>query len=48
MIATRHTRLIIPAGTLVLGSFIAVGAWIGYGWGAALGIEAVTIGGASL
>ena len=44
--ATRHTRLIVPAGTLVLGSSIAVGAWIGAGWGAALGIEAVTIAGA--
>jgi hypothetical protein len=48
MIATRHTRLIVPAGTLVLGSSIAVWVWIGSGWRAALGIEAVTIAGASL
>jgi hypothetical protein len=48
VIATRNTRLIVPVGTLVLGSSIAVGAWIGYGWGAALGIEAVTIAGAAL
>jgi hypothetical protein len=46
--ATRHARLVVPATALVLGSAIAVGAWIGSGWGAAVGIEAVTLAGAVL
>jgi hypothetical protein len=48
VIATRHVRLIVPATALVLGSAIAVGAWIGSGWGAAVGVEAVAIAGAVL
>jgi hypothetical protein len=48
VIATRHARLMIPGGAAVLGSAIAVGAGIGSGWGAAVGIEAVTIAGAVL
>ena len=48
MIATRHARLIVPATALVFGSAIAVGAWIGSGWGAAVGVEAVAITGAVL
>jgi hypothetical protein len=35
-----------PAVTVVLGSAIAIGAWIGNGWGAALGVEVVTLVGA--
>jgi hypothetical protein len=48
VIATRHARLVVPATALVLGSAIAVGAWVGSGWGAAVGIEAVTLAGALL
>ncbi len=43
MIATRHPRLIVPGTMLVLGSLIALGSFIGAGWGAAVGIEAITI-----
>lgn len=46
MIRTRNRRLVIPAVTVALGSAMAVGAWIGSGWGAALSIEIVTVGGA--
>ena len=46
MIATRYRRLVAPAVTVVLGSAIALGAWIGTGWGAALSVEVVTIIGA--
>ena len=46
MIATKHARLIVPATAFALGSAIAVGAWIGSGWGAAVGIEVITIAGA--
>ena len=46
MIATRYPRLVAPAVTVVLGSAIAFGAWIGTGWGAALAVEVVTVIGA--
>jgi hypothetical protein len=38
--------MIVPATAFVLGSAIAVGAWIGSGWAAAVGIETVAIAGA--
>lgn len=43
---TKHPRLLAPAVTVALGSAVAIGAWIGNGWRAALGIELVTIVGA--
>jgi hypothetical protein len=43
---TRHRRLVVPAVTVVLGSAIALGAWFGTGWGAALAVELVTVVGA--
>jgi hypothetical protein len=46
VIATRHPRLVAPAVTVVLGSAIALGGWIGTGWGAALAVELVTVIGA--
>jgi hypothetical protein len=46
VIGTRYPRLVAPAVTVVLGSAIALGAWIGTGWGPALGIELVTVIGA--
>lgn len=46
MIITRHPRLIAPTVTVVLGSAIALGAWIGTGWGAAFAVELVTVMGA--
>lgn len=46
MIGTRNPRLVAPAVTVVLGSAIALGAWIGAGWGAALAVELVTVIGA--
>ena len=46
MIGPTDPRLVAPAVTVVLGTAIAVGAWIGSGWGAALGIEVVTMLGA--
>jgi hypothetical protein len=39
----RHPRLVVPVVTVVLGSAIALGAWIGTGWGAALAVELVTV-----
>ena len=47
MIQTRNPRLIAPAVTIVLGSAIAIGAWVGRGWGAALVIELGTVVGAA-
>jgi hypothetical protein len=47
VIRARNQRLTVPAVTAVLGSGIAVGAWIGSGWGAALGVELITVLGAS-
>jgi hypothetical protein len=46
VITTRYPRLVAPAVTVVLGSTIALGAWIGTGWGAALAVELVTVIGA--
>jgi hypothetical protein len=46
MIGAKHPRLIVPAVAIGLGSAIAVGAWIGSGWGSALAIEVITIAGA--
>lgn len=43
---TSRPRLLAPTVTIALGSAIAVGAWIGNGWHAALGIELVTVVGA--
>jgi hypothetical protein len=43
VIATRKPRLVAPGVTVVLGSTIALGAWIGTGWGAALAVELVTV-----
>jgi len=45
-VITRHPRLLAPAVTVALGSAIAFGAWIGNGWGAAVGIELLTLIGA--
>jgi hypothetical protein len=46
VIGTRNPRLVAPAVTVVLGSAIALGAWIGTGWEAALAVELVTVIGA--
>ena len=46
MITSRYPRLVAPVTTAVLGSAIAIGAWIGAGWGPALVIEMGTIVGA--
>jgi hypothetical protein len=43
VISTKYPRLRVPAVMVVLGSAIALGAWVGTGWGAALGVEIVTI-----
>jgi len=47
VIHTRKPRLVAPAVTLVLGTAIAIGAWVGKGWGAALVIELGTVVGAT-
>jgi hypothetical protein len=43
VISTKHPRLIVPAVMAVGGTALAIGSWIGAGWGAALGCELVTV-----
>jgi hypothetical protein len=43
VISTKHPRLIVPAVMAVGGTALAIGSWIDAGWGAALGIELVTV-----
>jgi hypothetical protein len=43
VISTKHPRLIVPTVMAVGGTALAIGSWIGAGWGAALGIELVTV-----
>jgi hypothetical protein len=40
---TKHPRLVVPAIMAVGGSAIAIGSWIGEGWGSAVSIGIVTV-----
>ena len=47
MMQTRNPRLVVPVFTAVLGTAIAIGAWVGAGWGAAVVVELGAVVGAT-
>jgi hypothetical protein len=43
VIFAKRPRLLVPAVMAGTGTALAIGTWIGNGWGAALGVELVTL-----